>query len=112
MICGRLGEDMNVPDGQRAAQAAGLQMIASMKGALGDLDNVKRIISLRGFINSTSDFTEQATVLNGCSDLFADVFGVEVGRHSRSALAAPILPLGVSVEIEAVIEVKENSDVQ
>ncbi len=110
MMCGRLGEDMSVEDGQMAAQAAGLQMLASMIGALGDLDRVKKVVNLRGFINSTADFTEQATVLNGCSDLFGEVFGVEVGRHSRSAIATHILPLGVSVELEAVVEIKEDRE--
>ena len=110
MICGRLGEDMSVEDGQKAAQAAGLQMLSSMICALGDLDRVKKVVNLRGFINSTADFTEQATVLNGCSNLFGEVFGVEVGRHSRSAIATHILPLGVSVEIEAVIEIKEDGE--
>ena len=110
MICGRLGEDLTVADGQRAAQAAGLQMISTMIGALGDLDRVKQVVNLRGFVNSTADFTEQATVLNGCSDLFGDVFGKKIGRHSRAALATNTLPLGVSVELEAVIEIKGDDE--
>ena len=82
-------------------------MIASMVVALGDLDRVTRIVKLQGFVNSTADFTEQATVLNGCSDLMGDVFGREVGRHARSAIATHVLPLNVAVEIEAIIEVKD-----
>ena len=102
LICGRLGEDLDVEAGKHAAKMAGLQMIAS-----GDLDRVTRIVKLQGFVNSTADFTEQATVLNGCSDLMGDVFGREVGRHARSAIATHVLPLNVAVEIEAIIEVKD-----
>ncbi len=107
MITGRLGEDLDLAAGQHAAKMAGLQMISSMIVALGDLDRVSRVVKLQGFISSTADFTEQATVLNGCSDLMGDVFGVEVGRHARSAIAAHVLPLNVAVEVEAIIEVKD-----
>jgi enamine deaminase RidA (YjgF/YER057c/UK114 family) len=107
MICGKLGKDLNVEEGQHAARMAGLQMISSMIAALGDLDRVSRVVKLQGFVSCTADFTEQATVLNGCSDLMGDVFGVEVGRHARSAIATHVLPLNVAVEVEAIIEVKD-----
>lgn len=106
LVTGRLGENMTVEEGQAAAQLAGLQLIASMKAACGDLDNIKRILRVTGFVNSTPDFTSQAMVLNGCSNLFGDVFGVEVGRHARSALGTNVLPLGVAVEIEAIVVLK------
>jgi enamine deaminase RidA (YjgF/YER057c/UK114 family) len=107
MITGKLGKDLNLEEGQYAARMAGLQMISSMIGALGDLDRVQRVVKLQGFISSTDTFTEQATVLNGCSDLMGEVFGVEVGRHARSAIATHVLPLNVAVEVEAIIEVKD-----
>jgi len=106
LMKGRLGENMSVEEGQVAARLAGLQMLASIKGAIGDLDKVKRVVKLVGFVSSTNDFTAQATVMNGCSDLFGDVFGVDIGRHARSSIATNVLPLGVPVELEAVIEVE------
>jgi enamine deaminase RidA (YjgF/YER057c/UK114 family) len=107
MIVGRLGENMTVEQGQEAARLAGLQMLATVKGAIGDLDKVKRIIKLVGFVNSTNDFHKQAMVMNGCSDLMGEVFGVEIGRHARSALGSNVLPFGVPVEIEGIIEFKD-----
>ena len=79
-------------------------MIAQLKAAIGDLDGVKRVVKLTGFVNSTSDFTDQPKVINGCSDLMVEVFG-DAGRHARAAVSAPSLPLGVAVEIEAIFEV-------
>ena len=107
MVVGRLGENLTLEQGQEAARFAGLQMLSTLKAALGDLDKVKKVVKLVGFVNSTNDFTLQANVMNGCSDLMGDVFGTEIGRHARSSIATNILPLGVAVEIEAVIEVKE-----
>ena len=105
LLKGRLGEDMEVEDGYKAAQLCALQMIASMKAATnGDLSQVKKIVKIVGFVASTNDFTQQPGVLNGCSDLMGEAFGIEVGRHARSALGVNVLPLGVPVEIEAVIE--------
>jgi len=105
LLKGRLGENMEVEDGYKAAQLCALQMIASMKAATnGDLSQVKKIVKIVGFVASTNDFTQQPGVLNGCSDLMGEAFGIEVGRHARSALGVNVLPLGVPVEIEAVIE--------
>jgi enamine deaminase RidA (YjgF/YER057c/UK114 family) len=107
LICGCVGENMDIEEGKHAAKMASLQMISSMTAALGDLDRVKRIVKINGFVNCTRDFVDQPAVLNGCSDTMVEVFGIEVGRHARSALAANSLPLGVAVEIEAIIEVKD-----
>jgi enamine deaminase RidA (YjgF/YER057c/UK114 family) len=107
LIKGRLGENMTVEEGQVAARTAALQLLASMKAAVGDLDKVQRVLRVSGFVNSTPDFTSQPMVLNGCSDFFGEVFGVEVARHARSALGVNVLPLGVAVEIEAIIKVSD-----
>lgn len=105
LIKGRLGDDMDVPAGAEAARRCGLSLIAQVRAALGgDLDKVKRVVKLSGFVNSTPDFTDQPKVINGCSDMMVDVFG-DAGRHARAAVSAPALPLGVAVEIEAIFEV-------
>jgi Putative translation initiation inhibitor, yjgF family len=105
LILGKLGDSMDVAEGAMAARFCGLALIAQAKAALGDLDKVKRVVKLVGFVNSTADFTDQPKVVNGCSDLMVEVFG-EAGRHARSAVSAASLPLGVSVEIEAIFEVE------
>lgn len=105
LITGKLGADMDVAHGAAAARACGLSLIAQARAALdGDLDRVVRVVKLTGFVNSTPDFTDQPKVINGCSDLLVEVFG-DAGRHSRSAVSAASLPLGVAVEIEAIFEV-------
>ena len=108
LLAGRLGENYTIEQGQEAARIAGLQILATIKAAVGDLDKVKKVVKLVGFVNSTNDFSSQAQVMNGCSDLMGAVFGVEVGRHARSSLGANILPFGVPVEIEAIIEVTDQ----
>jgi enamine deaminase RidA (YjgF/YER057c/UK114 family) len=105
MIKGRLGLDMDATGGAAAARHCGLALLAQAKAALGDLDRVKRVVKLVGFVNSTPEFTDQPEVINGCSDLMVEVFG-ERGRHARSAVGAPVLPRGVAVEIEAIFEVE------
>lgn len=105
MIKGRLGADMDATAGAAAARHCGLALMAQAKAALGDLDRVKRVVKLVGFVNSTPDFTDQPEVINGCSDLMVEVFG-DAGRHARSAVSAASLPRGVAVEIEAVFEVE------
>ena len=104
-IKGKLGADMSVEEGAAAARRCGLALIAQARAAVGDLDKVKRVVKLVGFVNSTVDFTDQPKVVNGCSDLMAEVFG-EAGRHARSAVSAASLPFGVAVEIEAIFEVE------
>lgn len=104
LITGRLGDGMSVEEGAAAARRCGLALIAQLKAAVGDLDRVTRVVKLTGFVNSTPDFTDQPKVVNGCSDLMVEVFG-DAGRHSRAAVSAAALPLGVAVEIEAIFEV-------
>jgi enamine deaminase RidA (YjgF/YER057c/UK114 family) len=102
-MLGRLGENMELSAGQQAARQCGINIIAQCKDALGDLSRVKRIVKLGGFVNAHPDFTDIPQVINGCSDLMVEVFG-DAGKHARFAVAAPVLPLGVAVEIDAVIE--------
>ncbi len=102
LATGRLGEDVSLEEGQAAARACGLMILAQLKGALIPLDRVKRIVKLGGFVSSTADFTDQPKVINGASDLMFEVFG-EHGRHSRAAVGVPVLPLGAAVEVDAII---------
>ncbi len=105
LIKGRLGEDMDVDAGIAAARRCGVMLLAQMKAALGSLDRVERVVKLGVFVNSTPDFTDQPKVANGASELMQDVFG-EAGRHARSAVGVPVLPLGVAVEVDAVVAIK------
>ena len=104
LITGRLGDTINLERGQEAARRCGLMLLAQIKAALGSLDRVSRIVKLGVFVNSSGDFTDQPKVANGASDLMQDVFG-EAGRHARSAVGVPTLPLGVAVEVDAIVEV-------
>ena len=106
LVVGRLGEDLDEQAGAEAARLAGLAILASLRSALHSLNRVRRVVKLLGVVNSTPQFTKQPVVINGCSRLLADVFGEDLGVGVRSAIAAPTLPLGVAVEIEAVFEVK------
>ena len=102
---GRLGEFMTIDEGYQAARLCGLNIIAQASIACkSDLDRIKRVIKLGGFVNSTNNFTEQPKVINGASDLMIEVFGKDIGQHARFAVGASSLPLGVSVEIDAIIE--------
>ncbi len=104
MAKGRLGDDLSVEQGAEAARGCGLALLAQAAAALGSLDRVKRVVRLGGFVNSTSAFTDQPEVINGCSDLMVDVFG-QKGQHARAAVSAPSLPRGVAVEIDAIFEI-------
>jgi enamine deaminase RidA (YjgF/YER057c/UK114 family) len=101
---GKLGQEFKVEDGQAAARLCGLNVIAQLKNAFGDLDRVKRCVKLTVFVNSTDDFTDQPKVANGASDLMVEVFG-DAGKHTRSAVGVNVLPLNVAVEIEGVFEI-------
>jgi enamine deaminase RidA (YjgF/YER057c/UK114 family) len=102
---GRVGEDFTTEQAYEAAKLCGLNLIAQLKAACdGDLDRVVRVVRLGGFVNSTADFTEQPKVINGASDLMAEVFG-EKGKHARAAVGVNTLPLGVAVEIEGLFEI-------
>lgn len=103
LVKGRLGEDMTVEQGQAAARICAINLIAQMKAALGDLERVKRVVKLGGFVSASKDFVEIPKVVNGCSDLMVEVFG-DKGRHARSAVACPVLPMGAAVEVDAVVE--------
>lgn len=105
LITGRLGETMDLPAGQQAARQCGINLLAQCKSALGDLSKVKRVVKLGGFVNSHPLFTDIPQVINGCSDLMVEVFE-EKGRHARSAVACPTLPLGVAVEIDGIFEIE------
>ena len=104
LVLGRLGETMSLEQGQAAARLCGINLIAQCKAALGDLSRLTRVVKLGGFVSADPDFTDIPQVINGCSDLMVDVFG-DAGRHARSAVSCPVLPLGVAVEIDGVFEV-------
>ena len=104
LIKGKVGKDLSVDDGYKAAERCGLSIISQAKVACnGDLSKIKSCIKLTGFVNSTDNFTEQPKVINGASDLIASIFG-EAGMHTRAAVSTNSLPLGVSVEVDAIFE--------
>lgn len=105
LVKGRLGQDVSLEAGVAAAQGCGLMILAQLKAALGSFDRVERIVKLGGFVNSTGDFTDQPKVVNGASELMVAVFG-DAGKHARSAVGVPALPLGVAVEVDAIVAVK------
>ena len=101
---GKLGKDMTTEEGKAAARAIAIDLIATLKTHVGDLDRVKRIVKVMSLVNSTPEFTEQHLVTNGASELFAEVFG-DAGKHARSAFGVAQIPLGACVEIELIAEV-------
>ena len=102
---GRVGEDASVEDGHEQARICAINLIAQVKVACGgDLDRVRRVVKLGGFVASASDFTGQPAVVNGASDLMVDVFG-DAGKHARFAVGANVLPLGCVVEIDGIFEI-------
>ena len=104
MIKGKIGKDLDTDSGYNAAKRCALSIIAQVKKACdNDLSKIKSCIKLTGFVNSTDDFTEQPKVINGASDLIASVFGNQ-GMHTRAAVSTNSLPLGVSVEVDAIFE--------
>lgn len=105
LVRGRLGEDVSLEEGYAAARACGLMLIAQLKAALGSLDRVERIVKLGGYVNSAADFTDQPKVVNGASELMVALFG-EPGKHARSAIGVPTLPLGAAVEVDAIVAVR------
>ncbi len=104
LVTGRLGANVSIEDGAAAAQACGLMILAQLKAALGSLSRVERVVKLGAFVSSTADFTDQPKVANGASELMATVFG-EAGKHARSAVGVPVLPLGAAVEVDAIVAV-------
>jgi enamine deaminase RidA (YjgF/YER057c/UK114 family) len=101
---GKLGRDVTREQGYEAARQVALDLLGSVHDALGDLDRVVRLVKLLGLVNSTDAFTEQPFVINGASDLFVEVFGIQ-GQHARSAIGVAQLPSNAAVEIEMILEV-------
>ncbi len=104
LVTGRLGEDVALEQGQAAARACGLMLLAQLKAA-GLLERVEQVVKLGAFVNSAGTFTDQPKVANGASELMVEVFG-DAGRHARSAVGVPVLPLGAAVEVDAVFAIR------
>lgn len=105
-ITGKLGKDMTIEQGYEAAKQTGIALLSSLKGEIGDLDKVKRIVKVLGMVNCTPEFTDQPKVINGFSDLMVAIFG-EKGKHARSAVGMISLPSNIAVEIEMIVEVED-----
>ena len=103
---GQLGKTMGTEEGQQAARAIAIDLLGTLQAAVGDLDRVRRIVKVMSLVNSTGDYTEQHLVTNGASQLFAQVFGDQIGAHARSAFGVAQIPLGACVEIELIAEVE------
>jgi enamine deaminase RidA (YjgF/YER057c/UK114 family) len=103
---GRLGEDISIEQGYDAARITALNLLSIVKEELGDLNKVKKVVKLLGFVSSTNDFYNHPQVINGASDFLVEVFG-EKGKHARSAIGTNVLPLNLPVEIEMVLEIEE-----
>jgi enamine deaminase RidA (YjgF/YER057c/UK114 family) len=103
---GKLGQDMDVPEGQEAARLVMLNMLATIKAHLGELDRIARVVKLLVMVNSAPDFGDQPSVANGASDLLVEILGPERGKHARSAVGMGALPFGISVEIEGIFQVR------
>ena len=106
LITGRLGADMSVEEGFNAARQTGLAMLATLKQGLGSLDRVSRVVKLLGLVRCTDDFGQSPAVINGCSQLFLDLWGDDHGIGVRSALGTNALPGSIAVEIEAIFEIR------
>ena len=104
LITGRVGADLDVNAGKAAARQVGLAILATIRSELGSLDHVKRVVKVLGMVNSTPEFRDHPAVINGCSELFADVYGKENGIGARSAVGMGSLPGNIAVEIEAIFE--------
>ena len=102
LILGRVGENLSLDEGYAAARQVGLAVLATVREALGSLDQVRRIVKTLGWVNCTADFTDQPKVMNGFSELMRDVFGPDAGVGARSAVAAHTLPGGIAVEVECL----------
>jgi len=102
---GKVGSEVSKEEAYQQAREVGLSLLAAMKHELGDLHRVKRVVKVVGFVNATPDFQDHPFVINGCSDLFVEVFG-DAGKHARTSVGVASLPFGISVEIEAIVEVE------
>lgn len=101
---GQLGKNMQTDEGKAAARSVAIDLLGTLHAAVGDLNHIKRIVKVMSLVNSSSDFTEQHLVTNGCSELFGEVFGPAVGSHARSAFGVAQIPMGACVEIELIAE--------
>jgi enamine deaminase RidA (YjgF/YER057c/UK114 family) len=109
LVTGRLGQDLALEQGVEAARACALMILAQLRLALGSLDRVERIVKLGGFVNSAEGFVDQPKVINGASELMLAVFD-DAGRHARSAVGVPTLPLGAAVEVDAIVAVRPRPE--
>lgn len=105
VFTGKLGRDLSAEDGYRAARLSMLNLLATLKAEVGDLDKVTRIVKVLGMVSSDPDFTDQPNVLNGASDVLVEIFG-DLGRHARSAVGVAVLPFNAAVEVELIVEVE------
>jgi enamine deaminase RidA (YjgF/YER057c/UK114 family) len=101
---GHLGDNVDLEDGRAAARTCAVNVLAALKAELGELSRVRRVVKVTGFVACTADFTDHPKVVNAASELFGETFG-EAGRHARAAVGVPAHPLGVPVEVEAIVEV-------
>jgi len=101
---GKVGHDLTIEEGQKAARVCAINILANLKASLGSLEKVVRVVKLTGFVNCTPEFEDPHKVMNGCSDLITEVLGAR-GKHARSAVGMATLPLGAAVEVEAIVEV-------
>ena len=102
---GVIGKDVDIETGQKHAQRCGLAILSALKNEVGDLDKVEQLMKITGFVNCISDFTQQPSIINGCSDLMKEIFG-DKGVHARAAVGVNSLPLGFTVEIEAIFKIR------
>jgi enamine deaminase RidA (YjgF/YER057c/UK114 family) len=105
LITGKVGADLTLEEGYKAARQVALVLLASLQSEIGDLDKVRRVVKLLGMVNCTPDFVDQPKVVNGASDLLVEIFG-EKGKHARSAVGMNALPLNIAVEIEMIAEIE------
>jgi enamine deaminase RidA (YjgF/YER057c/UK114 family) len=106
LITGKVGADLTLEEGVHAARVTGLNLLATLKAEFDELENVVSVLKLLGMVNVAPGFDQLPQVINGCSDLFTEVFGEKIGRHARSAVGMAELPFGMAVEIEAVVAVR------
>jgi enamine deaminase RidA (YjgF/YER057c/UK114 family) len=105
LISGRVGQDLTAEQGKEAARVTGLAILSTVRNTLGSLDNIKRLVKTLGMVNCTADFKDQPLVINGFSELMAEVFGEEAGVGARSAVGMGSLPANIAVEVECIFEV-------
>jgi enamine deaminase RidA (YjgF/YER057c/UK114 family) len=108
LITGVVGQDLSLQEGYAAARQVGLAILATLRGHFGSLDRVKRVVKLLGMVNSAPNFHDQPKVINGCSELFAQIWGPELGVGARSAVGMAALPANIAVEIEGIFELHDT----